>query len=337
MKPIVSVQGLKTYFRTLEGLVRAVDEVSFDLFPGEILAIVGESGSGKSVCVRSLLGLHASHNVELAGSVRYGDRDLLPLKPDEWRSIRGREIGMIFQEPMSSFDPLYTVGEQAIEAYTAHFPEVGTNEAKGILLDEFRGVRIPEAERRFDDYAHQLSGGMLQRIMIAVALSLRPAVLIADEPTTALDVTIQAQILNLMKNLQRERETAIIFITHDLGVVSQIADRVIVMYAGKVVEHTDVETLNRNPAHPYTRGLLASRVTPAFKGRELPSIRGVVPRPVEFPQGCRFHPRCDHAFERCTAHEPPPFVVDERADSSDVEHTSACWLNEIAAADGGDR
>lgn len=325
MKPIIEVRDLKTYFKTFNGLVKAVDGIDYDVRPGEILAIVGESGSGKSVAMRSLIGLNAGSNTRCSGSIVYQERELLTLKPEEWRTVRGQEIGMIFQEPMSSFDPLYTVGQQAVETYLSHFGDtVSPTEAKSRVIESFRQVRIPEAEQRFHDYPHQLSGGMLQRIGIAITLSLKPNVLIADEPTTALDVTIQAQILNLMRKLQAETGTSIIFITHDLGVVSQIADRVIVMYAGEIVESSDIHKLLAEPQHPYTQGLLASRVKPEYKGSDLPSIPGVVPRPFEYPKGCRFHPRCPHAFSRCSKENPQL----QQVPGCEYEHLSACWLHQ---------
>jgi len=321
-KPIVQYRNVKTYFKTFNGLVKAVDDISFDVYPGEILAIVGESGSGKSVAMRNLLGLNRSVNTVVEGSITLNNGkplDLTALGDKEWRSVRGRQIGMIFQEPMSSFDPLSTVGDQAVEAYRAHF-KVSAAEAREVLVEMFRKVHIPEAERRFDEYPHEMSGGMLQRIMIATVLAVKPAVLIADEPTTALDVTIQAQILNLMKELQSEFGTSIIFITHDLGVVRQIADRVIVMYSGKITEEADADSLFDNSSHPYTMGLLDSRVLPEFKGGSLPAIPGIVPRPFDLPEGCRFNPRCSRAMEKCRRQLPPTVQIAKG-------HFSTCWLH----------
>ena len=305
MQPIVNVQNLKTYFTTVNGTVRAVDDVSFTVNRGEILAIVGESGSGKTVAVRNLLGLNDSKNATVEGSITYmkagpsgepQSRNLMGLNHRQWRDIRGREIGMIFQEPMSSFDPLSRLGHQAVEAYRAHFE--GTD-ARDHIIALLRKVHIPDVEKRFDQYPHQMSGGMLQRFMIAMVLSCRPTLLIADEPTTALDVTIQAQILKLIREIQTDSGTSIIFISHDLGVVSQIANRVIVMYGGQIVERADVYTLFANPLHPYTKGLLKSRVKPEYKGRALPFIGGTVPRATDSLQGCRFEPRCAFAMEKC--------------------------------------
>ena len=240
-QPIVRVQNLKTHFTTVNGTVRAVDDVSFTVHRGEILAIVGESGSGKTVAVRNLLGLNDSKNATVEGSIRYSGsagetRTLMGLNHEQWRAIRGREIGMIFQEPMSSFDPLTRLGQQAVEAYRAHF--AGTaSQARDCIINLLRKVHIPDAEQRFEQYPHQMSGGMLQRFMIAIVLSCRPALLIADEPTTALDVTIQAQILQLIRQIRADFGTSIIFISHDLGVVSQIADRVLEITPEEIIDH----------------------------------------------------------------------------------------------------
>lgn len=328
---IVRVENLKTHFTTVNGTVRAVDGVSFTVHRGEILAIVGESGSGKTVAVRNLLGLNDSGNAAVEGSISYlkadsaGEsltRNLMGLNHDQWRDIRGREIGMIFQEPMSSFDPLTRLGKQAVEAYRAHF-EGTDSQVRDRIITLLRKVRIPDAEKRFDQYPHEMSGGMLQRFMIAMVLSCRPALLIADEPTTALDVTIQAQILKLIREIQRDLGTSIIFISHDLGVVSQIADRVIVMYGGKIVERADVHTLFSNPLHPYTKGLLESRVKPRYKGHSLPSIGGTVPRPTDSLRGCRFAPRCEFAMEKCRTAIPD-------LTSRDMKQEVSCWLYEEA-------
>ena len=322
-QPIVRVQNLKTHFTTVNGTVRAVDDVSFTVHRGEILAIVGESGSGKTVAVRNLLGLNDSKNATVEGSIRYSGsagetRNLMGLNHEQWRAIRGREIGMIFQEPMSSFDPLTRLGQQAVEAYRAHF--AGTaSQVRDRIINLLRKVRIPDAEQRFEQYPHQMSGGMLQRFMIATVLSCRPALLIADEPTTALDVTIQAQILKLIRQIRADFGTSIIFISHDLGVVSQIADRVIVMYAGQITESADVHTLFSKPFHPYTKGLLESRVGPQYKGHPLPSIGGSAPRPTDIRQSCRFAPRCKFAIEKC--HTAMPDLI-----SPNLQQQVRCWL-----------
>ena len=300
----LEITNLKTYFHSDEGLVKAVDDVSFYTEQGEILAIVGESGCGKSVTLKTVLGLHPPSNTEITGSILYNGRELLGLSHDDMRKVRGREIGMIFQEPMSAFDPLYTVGEQIEEALLAHFT-LSKADARDKIVSMLDDVGIPAAAKRYDEYPHQMSGGMLQRFMIALNLVCEPGILIADEPTTALDVTIQAQVLNLMRDLQQETATTIILITHDLGIVAEIADRVHVMYAGKIVEKSVVKDIYANPLHPYTRGLLKSKIERTHKQELLPYIEGTVPRAFEFPAGCRFHPRCPSAEEICRERLPP--------------------------------
>ncbi|HOB42484.1 MAG TPA: ABC transporter ATP-binding protein [Bacillota bacterium] len=320
---ILTVSNLKTYFRTPDGIVRAVDDVSFHLNRGEVLALVGESGCGKSVTAHSIMGLVKAPPAKLEGSIVFDCRELIGLSSSEYRKIRGMQISMVFQEPMSSFDPLYTVGEQLMEVAQAHMPW-GEEEAKERIIETLRLVHIPEPDKRYSEYPHQMSGGMLQRIMIAMALITSPKIIIADEPTTALDVTIQAQVLNLMQDIQSEYDGSIIFITHDLGTVAEIADRVHVMYAGKIVEKASVVELFDNPLHPYTAGLLASRVRREYKGQDLPYIEGYVPRADQFPEGCRFNPRCLRATAKCRELQPPDL---EPAPG----HTVACWLYE-----GGD-
>jgi len=320
---ILTVSNLKTYFRTPDGIVRAVDDVSFHLNRGEVLALVGESGCGKSVTAHSIMGLVKAPPAKLEGSIVFDCRELIGLSASEYRKIRGMQISMVFQEPMSSFDPLYTVGEQLMEVAQAHMPW-GEEEAKERIIETLRLVHIPEPDKRYSEYPHQMSGGMLQRIMIAMALITSPKIIIADEPTTALDVTIQAQVLNLMQDIQSEYDGSIIFITHDLGTVAEIADRVHVMYAGKIVEKASVVELFDNPLHPYTAGLLASRVRREYKGQDLPYIEGYVPRADQFPEGCRFNPRCLRATAKCRELQPPDL---EPAPG----HTVACWLYE-----GGD-
>ncbi|HOO30761.1 MAG: ABC transporter ATP-binding protein [Bacillota bacterium] len=320
---ILTVSNLKTYFRTPDGIVRAVDDVSFHLNRGEVLALVGESGCGKSVTAHSIMGLVKAPPAKLEGSIVFDGRELIGLSASEYRKIRGMQISMVFQEPMSSFDPLYTVGEQLMEVAQAHMPW-GEEEAKERIIETLRLVHIPEPDKRYSEYPHQMSGGMLQRIMIAMALITSPKIIIADEPTTALDVTIQAQVLNLMQDIQSEYDGSIIFITHDLGTVAEIADRVHVMYAGKIVEKASVVELFDNPLHPYTAGLLASRVRREYKGQDLPYIEGYVPRADQFPEGCRFNPRCLRATAKCRELQPPDL---EPAPG----HTVACWLYE-----GGD-
>jgi peptide/nickel transport system ATP-binding protein/oligopeptide transport system ATP-binding protein len=320
---LLEVRDLKTHFFTDEGVVRAVDGVSFDVRAGETLAVVGESGSGKSVTSLSILRLIPSPPGRIvSGSIRFRGRDLLALPAEEMRRIRGREISMIFQEPMTSLNPVYTCGEQVMESLILH-ERLSRRDARLRAIDLLRMVGIPSPDQRVDEYPHQMSGGMRQRVMIAMALACRPAILIADEPTTALDVTIQAQILELLKRLQGELGMAVILITHDLGVVAETADRVVVMYGGQVVESCDVRSAFRRTLHPYTSGLLRS--LPRLGSREpLRVIPGTVPNPADFPRGCRFEPRCPVAAPRCG--EPPALEIVEAG------HASRCWrAPEIAA------
>ena len=298
--PLLSVRDLRVGFATEGGLLQAVDGVSFDLAPGEVLAIVGESGSGKSVTAQTIMGLTRSHNARIEGSIKLRDMELVDAGDAELRDVRGEEIGMVFQDPMTSFNPVYRVGAQIVEAIRAHRRDVGKAEARGRAIALLDSVGIPGAERRVDDYPHEFSGGMRQRAMIAMALALEPEVLIADEPTTALDVTIQAQILALLGELNRTRGLATILITHDLGVVAEVADRVLVMYAGRVVEEGTLDEIFYDPQHPYTWGLLGS-LTRIDRPRphRLPQIRGAPPSLLAPPRGCAFRPRCPHEFDRC--------------------------------------
>jgi oligopeptide/dipeptide ABC transporter ATP-binding protein len=295
---LLEIRDLHTHFFTEEGVVRAVDGISFDVRAGETLAVVGESGSGKSVTSLSILRLIPSPPGRIvSGSIRFRGRDLLQLSPEAMRRIRGREISMIFQEPMTSLNPVYSCGEQIMEALMLH-ERLPRGAARARAIDLLRMVGIPSPEQRVDEYPHQMSGGMRQRVMIAMALACKPAILIADEPTTALDVTIQAQILELLKRLQGELGMAVVLITHDLGVVAETADRVVVMYAGQVVESCEARALFRRTLHPYTAGLLRS--LPRIGTREpLRVIPGSVPDPIAFPPGCRFAPRCPVAEPRC--------------------------------------
>ena len=302
-KPILKVKNLKTHFYTEDGVVKAVDGVSFELYEGETLGIVGESGSGKSVTSLSIMRLLDEKGRIVDGEIIFRGKNLLELPESEMRKIRGNEIAMIFQEPMVALNPVYTIGDQIMEAIMLH-QGVGEKEARKMAIDLLRKVGIPEPEKRVDQYPHQLSGGMRQRAMIAMALSCRPSVLIADEPTTALDVTIQAQILDLMKELQREYGMALIMITHDMGVIAEMADRVVVMYAGQVVEYGEVHEIFKHPRHPYTYGLLSSIPRLDVEQQKLKSIPGTVPDPLNFPPGCRFHPRCEFAQERCKKEIP---------------------------------
>ena len=303
--PVLDVRDLKTVFRTRGGEVHAVNSVSFDLRPGELLGVVGESGSGKSVTMMSLIGLLPSPPAEVRdGEVILQGRDILRASPDELRSIRGAKIGFIFQDPMTSLNPVFTVGNQIMEPLRVHLgmSKVQAELRAAELLDL---VGIPDAKRRLRDYPHQFSGGMRQRVMIAIALACDPAVLIADEPTTALDVTIQAQILELVKDLRRKLGMAIIWITHDLGVIAGIADRVMVMYGGQVVEQATVKELFGNPRHPYTRALL--KTVPSLSGGRagrLQVIEGQPPILTADPSACPFRMRCTHAFDRCARENP---------------------------------
>ncbi len=324
-EPLLEVSDLRTVFETDEGTVRAVDGVSFAVAPGETLALVGESGSGKSVTALSILRLVPEPPGRVvAGRVLFRGRDLLGLPPREMRRVRGREISMVFQEPMTSLNPVFTCGEQIVEVLVLH-ERLGRRAARARALELLRLVGIPAPEQRLDEYPHQLSGGMRQRVMIAMALACRPALLIADEPTTALDVTIQAQILELLGRLRAELGMALLLITHDLGVVAEVADRVAVMYAGQVVEQAPVEGVFHATRHPYTAGLLASLPRLGERAAALRPIPGQVPDAARFPAGCRFHPRCPVAVERCRAAEPP-------LEPAGPGHLSRCWrAAEIAA------
>ncbi len=316
--PLLEVRDLKTYFKTEGGLFRAVDGVSFQVRRGRTLGIVGESGCGKSVTSLSIMGLVPQPpGIKAGGEILFEGEDLLRKRPAELRRIRGSAISMIFQEPMTSLNPVFTVGDQIVEAITAHL-SLGAAEARERAIAMLRRVRIPSPERRIDDYPHQMSGGMRQRVMIAMALACGPKLLIADEPTTALDVTIQAQILDLMRTLRDETGTSIILITHDLGVIAEIADEVVVMYAGKIVESAPVRHLFADPQHPYTIGLMGSIPKLDEERTRLASIEGTVPAPFALPEGCRFNPRCPFADDRCRREEPPLRALSEG-------HAVACW------------
>ncbi len=301
--PLLEVDGLRTHFDTLAGRVRSVDGVSFTLNAGETLGIVGESGCGKSVTALSILRLVPTPPGRHSGAVRYRGRDLLALPEREMRRIRGDRISMIFQEPMTSLNPVMTVGQQIAESVRQH-QRVSRGEAMKRAVEMLRLVQIPEPERRAGEYPHQLSGGMRQRVMIALALACRPELLIADEPTTALDVTIQAQILDLIKRLQQELGMGVIMITHDLGVVAEVCQRVVVMYAGRKVEEAPVVDLFDRPLHPYTRALMASMPAMNARAARLTEIPGMVPSPHELGPGCAFAPRCAFATERCRREMP---------------------------------
>jgi oligopeptide/dipeptide ABC transporter ATP-binding protein len=322
MAPVLEVDDLHVSFVTEEGTVRAVDGVSFSVDPGEVVAIVGESGSGKSVTSMTLMGLTRSPNARFSGTARLGDTELVGASDEQLRRVRGAEIAMVFQDPMTSLDPVYRIGDQIIEQIRAHERGVGKEEANRRVVELLERVGIPRAAERVRAYPHEFSGGMRQRVMIAMALSCSPRLLIADEPTTALDVTIQAQILRELRDLREETGTGIVLVTHDLGVVADIADRVIVMYAGRVVEQGTLDELFYDPQHPYTWGLLGSitRVD-QDRGQRLPAIPGLPPSLLHPPVGCHFRPRCPHAFGACT--EVPPLEA-RRPDAG--AHLDRCWL-----------
>jgi peptide/nickel transport system ATP-binding protein len=319
---LLEVEDLEVSFVTEDGLVRAVDGVSFSLDRGEVVAIVGESGSGKSVSVMTLMGLTRSPNSRFGGSARLGDRDLITASEHELEHIRGNEIAMIFQDPISSLSPVHRIGDQIVEQILAH-ERISKSEALDRAVNLMERVGIPRARDRARAYPHEFSGGMRQRAMIAMALSLSPAVLIADEPTTALDVTIQAQIIEEIKQLSQESDSGVIFVTHDLGVVADIADRVLVMYAGRVVEQGTLDEIFYDPQHPYTWGLLGS-VTRMDREppRRLPAIPGQPPSLAQTPEGCHFRPRCPHAFDRCS--EVP--ALESRVPEA-PGHEDRCWLS----------
>lgn len=304
-KPLLEVKNLAAYIPTSEGVIRPVNNISFEINEGEIVALVGESGSGKSVSALSIMGLNDPViQYDKNSAIYFKGENLLKLTEKELRKIRGKEISMIFQDPMFSLNPVHPIGKQIAETIMIHH-KVKYKDVEGKVIDLLRKVGIPDPENRIHDYPHQLSGGMRQRVMIAIALSCNPSLIIADEPTTALDVTIQAQILNLLKELQKEFGVSILIITHDLGVVAEIADRVLVMYCGEIVEEAKVESLFKNPRHPYTEGLL--KCIPSLEGESremLEAIPGAVPNPLELPKGCHFVTRCQYATEDCKTVKP---------------------------------
>jgi oligopeptide/dipeptide ABC transporter ATP-binding protein len=320
-EPLLDVQDLQVSFATEDGLVRAVDGVSFTLERGEVVAIVGESGSGKSVTVMTLMGLTRSPNSRFAGSARLLGGDLITASEAELERVRGQEIAMIFQDPISSLSPVKRIGDQIVEQIRAH-EKVSKAEAMDRAVDLMSRVGIPRAKDRLRAYPHEFSGGMRQRVMIAMSLSLSPSVLIADEPTTALDVTIQAQILKEIRQLSQESNSGVIFVTHDLGVVADIADRVLVMYSGRLVEQGTVDEIFYDPQHPYTWGLMGS-VTRVDRDppRRLPAIPGQPPSLLRVPEGCHFRPRCPHAFDTC---RQVPQLEARLPDTPD--HLDRCWL-----------
>jgi oligopeptide/dipeptide ABC transporter ATP-binding protein len=304
MKELLKVKNLKTYFFTHEGTIKAVDGVSFTIKKGETLGLVGESGCGKSVTALSIMQLVQSPPGKIVGGKIYFEgKNLLELKEKEMRKIRGCKISMIFQEPMTSLDPMFTIGFEIMEVLKLH-QNLKKDEAKKKAIESLYKVRFPDPEKRIDDYPHELSGGMRQRVMIAMALSCNPALLIADEPTTALDVTIQAQILKLINELRKELNTSVLLITHDLGVIAKTCDNVALMYAGHIVEYTDVYTFFKKPLHPYAQALLKSIPRIDVETKRLKIIKGLVPNLLDIPSGCPFHPRCDFCFKLCTEKMP---------------------------------
>ena len=332
MSHLLEVNDLRTHFPTRAGLVRAVDGVSFHLDQGELLGLVGESGCGKSMTALSVMRLIAPPGRIVSGEILFQGTDLLQLSDAEMRQMRGDDIAMIFQDPMTSLNPVYTVGEQIAEALRLH-RKMSRKEARQATIEAMREVAIPDPARRVNDYPHQLSGGMRQRVMIAMALACNPKLLIADEPTTALDVTIQAQILELLNELRKQRDLAVLLITHDLGVVAEVADRVAVMYTGRIVEESPVEELFARPKHPYTEGLLRSvpKLTgeDVIKKERLETIEGVVPSPTDLPPGCHFAPRCPYRMPRCTEEEIPLYQLEGGVQVR-------CVLYDLAAAVAAD-
>jgi len=321
METLLKIENLKTVFWTEEGAAKAVDGVSFEVGKGETVGLVGESGCGKSVTALSVMRLiPTSQGRIVQGSIYLEGTDLLALPEKEMRKVRGNEISIVFQEPLTSLNPVFTCGEQVREAISLH-QKLGRRKSKEKAIEMLRLVRMPDPEKRYHNYPHQMSGGMRQRVMIAMALSCEPKLLIADEPSTALDVSVQAQIIELLLDLKDKLGMAVLLITHDLAVVAQMVERIVVMYAGVAIEEAPVQDLFTEPAHPYTEGLLGSIPKPGLPTNRLPTIPGSVPDPLRLPTGCRFSDRCPKRMERCTVEEPPMFRVGNR-------HLSRCWLCE---------
>ena len=329
-EPLLDVRGLKTHFDTRQGVVRAVDQVDLHVDRGEVLGLVGESGCGKSVTSFSIMGLIAHPGAIVAGEILFNGQDLTAMKKDEIRKLRGDHISMIFQQPTSALNPVYRAGAQIKEVFELH-RDWSKDVEEEKVIEMLTQVGISDPKRRAESYPHELSGGMAQRIMIAMALACEPELLLADEPTTALDVTIQAQILDLIRDLQKSFNTAVILITHDLGVVAEMADRIAVMYAGEIVEEADVRTIFRKPLHPYTQGLVGSIPVLGKLKTVLDTIPGVVPSLIDLPAACRFATRCvsriEHGLEICTQRKPELLEVDEG-------HKVRCWLYQDGEADG---
>jgi oligopeptide/dipeptide ABC transporter ATP-binding protein len=322
---LLKINDVKTHFFTRRGVVPAVDGVSMEIKKGQIIGVVGESGCGKSVTSLSVMGLVQKPGKIVEGTIEFEGRNLLELSKSQMRKIRGNEISMIFQEPMTSLNPVYTVGKQVSEAIILH-ENISREKAKQRVIEVFKSVGIPEAERRYNAYPHQLSGGLRQRVMIGMAMVCSPKLMIADEPTTALDVTIEAQILHLMRKLVADKNTSIMMITHNLGVVAELCDYVYVMYAGKVMEQADINELFDHPYHPYTDGLMRSIPKINSKNSRLYSIKGVVPNLLKLPKGCRFCPRCEKATERCFREEPELYKINDK-------HSVRCFLYENGVND----
>ena len=324
--PILKVEHLQIEFDTRRGILVAVEDVSFDILPGEVFGIVGESGAGKSLTGQSIIGLLEPPGRIGKGKIIFKGQRIDQLPYDQMRRMRGKKIGMIFQDPLTSLNPLYTIGKQLVETIQTHSAK-NTQQAREHAIKLLDEVGIPAAEKRIDHYPHQFSGGMRQRVVIALALCVNPGLIIADEPTTALDVSIQAQIIALLKRLCKEHDTAVILITHDMGVIAEISDRVAVMYAGRLVEVGEVRDVVKNPKHPYSRGLMGSIPSLHQRVEMLVQIEGTMPRLTEIPTGCAFHPRCPQAFDRCR---------NERPDLLDTEPTrAACWLYSDESGPGG--
>jgi len=320
--PLLEVRNLRVEFPTRHGTLVAIDNVSFDIAPGEVLGVVGESGAGKSLTGSAIIGLLDPPGRIAGGEIRFEGRRIDDLSYDEMRKVRGRHIGAIFQDPLTSLDPLYTVGQQLVETIQTHLP-VSASEARARAIRLLQETGIPAAEQRLDQYPHQFSGGMRQRVVIALALAGEPRLIVADEPTTALDVSIQAQIISLLKRLCREHHSAVMLVTHDMGVIAETCDRVAVMYAGRIAEIGPVSAVIHSPAHPYTVGLMGSIPSMAEDRTRLLQIDGSMPRLNAIPPGCAFNPRCPHAFDRCRV---------ERPDLLDAGATrAACWLHAPAA------
>jgi peptide/nickel transport system ATP-binding protein len=321
--PLLEVRNLRIEFPTRRGTLLAVDDISFSIAPGEVLGVVGESGAGKSLTGAAVIGLLEPPGRIARGEVKLAGLRIDNLPPDEMRKVRGREIGAIFQDPLTSLNPLYTVGQQLVETITTHL-HMSQQQARSRAIELLAATGIPAPERRIDHYPHQFSGGMRQRVVIALALAAEPKLVIADEPTTALDVSIQAQIIQLLKQLCREKRTAVMLITHDMGVIAETADRVAVMYAGRIAEIGPVADVIHRPQHPYTAGLMGSIPSMEHEAERLTQIEGSMPRLTEIPPGCAFHPRCEQAFARCSRERPELMPAGASQ--------AACWLHE--AADG---